>query len=63
MLFRSGVENIVIEGGVTGTVAVTRWFGGAFRVLQGGNIRSYAVYILLGAVIFLGVMASSGGTR
>ena len=58
-----GVENIVIEGGVTGTVAVTRWFGGAFRVLQGGNIRSYAVYILLGAVIFLGVMASSGGTR
>ncbi len=58
-----GVENIVIEGGVTGTVAVTRWFGAAFRVLQGGNIRSYAVYILLGAVIFLGVMASSGGTR
>lgn len=58
-----GVENIVIEGGVTGTVAVTRWFGGAFRVLQGGNIRSYAVYILLGAVIFLGVMASSGGAR
>ena len=58
-----GVEELVIEGGVNSTVAVSRWFGGALRLLQGGNIRSYAVYILLGVVIFLGVMASSGGTR
>ena len=59
----NGVENVVIEGGVTATVAVSRWFGGTFRILQGGNIRSYAVYILLGAVIFLGIMATSGGAR
>ncbi len=59
----NGVENVVIDGTVTGTAAVSNWLGGAFRILQGGNIRSYAVYILLGAVIFLGVMATAGGTR
>ena len=59
----NGVENIVIDGTVTGTATFAHWFGGAFRMLQGGNIRSYAVYILLGAVIFLGVMATAGGAR
>ena len=44
-------------------VAVQDEFGGAFRLMQGGNIRSSAVYVLLGVVLFLGVMASSGGAR
>jgi NADH-quinone oxidoreductase subunit L len=59
----NGFEEVVVEGGVNATVAVTRWGGGFLRLLQAGNIRSYAVYILLGAVIFLGVMATNGGAR
>jgi len=59
----NGFEEVIVEGGVNATVAVTRWGGGFLRLLQAGNIRSYAVYILLGAVIFLGVMATNGGAR
>jgi NADH-quinone oxidoreductase subunit L len=59
----NGFEEVVVEGGVNATVAISRWSGGFLRLLQAGNIRSYAVYILLGAVIFLGVMAANGGAR
>ena len=59
----NGVEEVFVQGGVAATVGVSRWTGGMLRLLQGGNIRSYAVYALLGAVIFLGVLASSGGAR
>jgi NADH-quinone oxidoreductase subunit L len=59
----NGFEEVIVEGGVKGTVASTRWVGGMFRLLQAGNIRSYAAYVLLGVVIFLGVMAASGGGR
>jgi len=59
----NGVEEVVVEGGVNATVAVSRSVGGALRFLQAGNIRSYALYVLLGAVIFLGVMAAGGGIR
>jgi NADH-quinone oxidoreductase subunit L len=58
-----GVENVVVQGGVGATVGVARWAGGVMRLMQGGNIRSYAVYALLGVVIFLGVIATSGGAR
>jgi hypothetical protein len=42
---------------------MVRGFGGLFRHLQGGNIRSYAVYALLGAVVFLGLMVAKGGSQ
>ncbi|WP_031495501.1 NADH-quinone oxidoreductase subunit L [Bryobacter aggregatus] len=58
-----GVEQVVISGGVGSVVSMSRWFGGAFRLLQAGNIRSYAVYVLLGAVLFLGIMVANGGVR
>ncbi|MFN7543463.1 MAG: NADH-quinone oxidoreductase subunit L [Acidobacteriota bacterium] len=58
-----GVEQVVVEGGLKGTVAMVRGFGGLFRHLQGGNIRSYAVYALLGAVVFLGLMVAKGGSQ
>jgi NADH-quinone oxidoreductase subunit L len=54
---------MVIDGGVRGITHISLWLGGLFRLLQAGSIRSYAVYALLGAVIFLGVMVASGGTR
>jgi len=58
-----GFDRVLIAGTMSGTAGVTRWFGSIFRLLQGGNIRSYAVYILLGAVIFVGIMAVNGATR
>ncbi len=58
-----GVDKTLVNGGVSGAVATSRWFGGILRQMQGGNVRSYAAYILLGAVVFLGIMASSGGAR
>jgi NADH-quinone oxidoreductase subunit L len=59
----NGVESNLINGLVAGVSAASRGFGAIARQMQGGNIRSYAVYILLGAVIFLGVMAANGGAR
>jgi len=59
----NGVETVAIDGGVRSVVAASNWAGGLFRLLQSGSIRSYAVYALLGAVIFLGVMVASGGDR
>jgi NADH-quinone oxidoreductase subunit L len=58
-----GVEEVVVEGGVKGTVAMVRSLGGVFRYLQNGSIRSYAVYALLGAVVFLGLMVAKGGSQ
>ncbi len=40
--------------GVEGTAEVTAGAGGILRYLQSGNLRSYAAWILLGAVIWLG---------
>jgi NADH-quinone oxidoreductase subunit L len=58
-----GVEPTLINGISNGAASLMRAFGGLFRNLQGGNIRSYAFYILLGAVLFIGLMASGGQTR
>jgi NADH-quinone oxidoreductase subunit L len=59
----NGVEDVVVQGGVSATVATTRGVGSVLRLLQSGNIRSYAVYTLLGAIVFLGVMVASGGGK
>jgi NADH-quinone oxidoreductase subunit L len=58
-----GIEDVVVQGGVSAAVASTRTVGGVLRLLQSGNIRSYAVYTLLGAIVFLGVMVASGGGK
>ena len=58
-----GVDGVVVNGAVTGTVAASRWFGGVLRLMQGGNIRSYATWILMGAVLLLVVMVTAGGAR
>ncbi|GAB4372354.1 MAG: NADH-quinone oxidoreductase subunit L [Bryobacter sp.] len=62
-VLNGGVEPVLINGISNGAAALARSFGSLFRQLQGGNIRSYAVYILLGAVLFIGLMASGGATR
>lgn len=39
---------------VDGTAAVTARLGGVLRLIQSGNLRSYATWLLLGVVIWLG---------
>jgi NADH-quinone oxidoreductase subunit L len=57
------VDAGVIDGTVNGIGARARGVGGVLRLLQSGNIRSYATWVLigsLGALVALGLM---GGTR
>ncbi|MBI4904328.1 MAG: NADH-quinone oxidoreductase subunit L [Acidobacteria bacterium] len=54
----------IIDGIVNGTAVVARTVGGGLRLLQSGNIRSYAAWVTLGCVVVLlalGVM--SGGVK
>ncbi|MBL8175671.1 MAG: NADH-quinone oxidoreductase subunit L [Bryobacterales bacterium] len=58
------VDAGIIDGIVNGTATVSRSVGGALRMLQSGNIRSYAAWVTLGGVavlVVLGVMA--GGAK
>jgi len=47
-----GVDEGVIDGVVNGSARVARVSGGKLRELQSGNTRSYASWILIGAVGF-----------
>ncbi len=63
-----GVDAGLIDGIVNGVGGVARWMGGGLRHLQGGNIRSYATWVALGAVLLILVMgvssaAAAGGNR
>ena len=39
----------LIDGAVNGVGALARRVGGVLRLLQSGNIRSYATWVLFGA--------------
>ena len=47
-----GVDETLIDGTVNGTARVAREAGGQLRELQSGNARSYAAWVLVGAVGF-----------
>ena len=47
-----GVDEGVIDGVVNGSARVARASGSQFRKLQSGNMRSYASWVLIGAVGF-----------
>jgi NADH-quinone oxidoreductase subunit L len=54
----------VIDGIVNGVGARAKGFGSVLRLMQSGNIRSYATWVLLGSVGIIGLMAwllSPGG--
>jgi len=65
---RSGSEKIlwqVIDAGaiddigVNGTARATAAAGNILRRIQSGNLRSYAAWVLLGAVLWLGFIIFS----
>ena len=60
-----GVDAGAIDGGVNGVGYVARGVGGVLRLIQSGNIRSYATWILFGGVLVVVAMAIglAGGMR
>jgi NADH-quinone oxidoreductase subunit L len=56
-----GVDAGLIDGIVNGVGARCRDVGSVLRLLQSGNIRSYATWVLFGSVALLFVMGIVGG--
>ncbi|MDG2306246.1 MAG: NADH-quinone oxidoreductase subunit L [Candidatus Binatia bacterium] len=52
--FWKTVDSVVIDGVVNGVGAVVVWNSGVLRRLQTGNVQSYALGMLLGAVAIVG---------
>jgi len=46
------VDEEAIDGTVNGVASVARELGGQLRGLQSGNTRSYATWVIVGAVGF-----------
>jgi NADH-quinone oxidoreductase subunit L len=57
-----GVDVGIIDGLVNGVGSRSRGVGNVFRLLQGGNIRSYAAWVLLGSVLVV-IYMGLGGVR
>jgi NADH-quinone oxidoreductase subunit L len=51
----------VIDGLVNGIGARARGVGGVLRLMQSGNIRSYATWVLFGSVLVIVAMGIAGG--
>jgi NADH-quinone oxidoreductase subunit L len=58
-----GVDAGLIDGTVNGVGARARGIGGILRLLQSGNIRSYAAWVVLGSVVLLIAIGFAGGSR
>ncbi|MBZ5610811.1 MAG: NADH-quinone oxidoreductase subunit L [Acidobacteriia bacterium] len=58
-----GFDAGFIDGIVNGIGARSRGIGGILRLLQSGNIRSYAAWIVLGSVIVLLAIGFAGGAQ
>jgi len=57
------VDATVIDGTVNGIAHRARGMGGVLKLLQSGNIRSYATWVLLGSVVLLLTIGVLGGLR
>ena len=53
----------LIDGIVNGFGGFSRWVGGGLRMLQSGSIRSYAAWVVAGAVIFIIAAGMLGSTQ
>jgi NADH-quinone oxidoreductase subunit L len=45
-----GVDETVIDGAVNGSASVAQRIGGRLRRIQSGNTRSYASWVVMGAI-------------
>jgi NADH-quinone oxidoreductase subunit L len=51
-----GVDEGAIDGAVNGVATISRESGDKLRRINTGNIRSYATWIVLGAVVFASLL-------
>ena len=58
-----GVDNGLVDGIVNGLGARSRGIGNALKLLQSGNIRSYATWVVFGSVILIVAISVLGVTR
>jgi NADH-quinone oxidoreductase subunit L len=58
-----GVDSGLIDGLVNGVGAWARGVGGILRLMQSGNIRSYAAWVLFGSVMVIVALGIVGGLR
>ncbi len=58
-----GMDAGLIDGTVNGVGEAARGIGGVLRLIQSGNIRSYATWVLLGSVAVIVTLGLAGGLR
>jgi NADH-quinone oxidoreductase subunit L len=58
-----GADVGLIDGIVNGTGTLARKIGGGLRLMQSGNIRSYATWVLLGSVVVIVALGIAGAIR
>jgi NADH-quinone oxidoreductase subunit L len=58
-----GADAGLIDGIVNGVGAFARQVGSLLRLLQSGNIRSYATWVLFGGVMVIVALSVAGGIR
>jgi NADH-quinone oxidoreductase subunit L len=63
VLLWKGVDVGVIDGIANGIASRARDVGGVLRLLQSGNIRSYAAWVLFGSVLVIVALGMAGGLR
>jgi NADH-quinone oxidoreductase subunit L len=57
------VDVRLIDGAANGVAARARNIGSLLRLMQSGNIRSYATWVLFGSVLLIVAMGIAGGLR
>ncbi|MFN7925672.1 MAG: NADH-quinone oxidoreductase subunit L [Bryobacteraceae bacterium] len=58
-----GLDAGVVDGAVNGAGKLARAIGGGLRHFQGGNIRSYATWVVLGSFLVIVYLGVTGGMR
>jgi NADH-quinone oxidoreductase subunit L len=58
-----GIDAGIIDGTVNGVGHRSRGIGSILRLIQSGNVRSYAAWVVLGSIVLLVVVGFAGGLR
>jgi NADH-quinone oxidoreductase subunit L len=58
-----GVDVGIIDGIVNGVGARSKGVGGILKLIQGGNVRAYAAWVVFGCVLLLLAIGFGGGVR
>ncbi|MCI0362586.1 MAG: hypothetical protein L0219_01815, partial [Phycisphaerales bacterium] len=56
-----GIDAGGIDGAVNGVGATARSVGGVLKLMQSGNIRSYATWVVFGSILLIVTIGLLGG--